>query len=566
DIDIPMGWVILSHDTSEGKIELGGTGGYLVTPNTVVRIKIVLNVTVYMSEYRYINLTVKDTNEVVYENYLQVLIDTVRPRFVNLKINNEQYVQNMVVNGGEVNITGMVTDDGTSSGLKPQSLIVNDTRFVVQKFNVTDGTFVIKSVQTITGLVTLRLSVWDNADNRADYTIRFIGDVDAPIINEVVVTYGNNIAPLVGNTFWIPGSGNYNIHIKVNVSDISFKTSDSYLIINNTDIKYFDPVDSYFIASTVVPMIDADWFSINITASDTFGHVTTAYYVVRRDKFAPFHPVYEYVGRIGSGLQIKGLNAEDIGAGVKGFKIYVNGTNTLTIDLTDVITPGETFWDDVISAYKNKGFVFINDMILLNLENYRGQYVNITVRAIDWAGNEGDATVLFAGKLPETYWYPVPLYPGWNLITVPLVSVNITDIVNTEFTIFMYNSTSQQWIVLNSLQEMKAGSGYWYYSKGFSILIVEGYSQSLPGQLPVHFYLERGWNVIGIFGRGENIVVSEYLGSLQEKSYYPILFGWNPYSQTWRIIDARSNETVRYGEAVYIYMYTQQVLIPPSAQ
>ena len=44
--------------------------------------------------------------------------------------------------------------------------------------------------------------------------------------------------------------------------------------------------------------------------------------------------------------------------------------------------------------------------------------------ARDYGQDQGAAKVIYAGTVPQGSWYPIELYKGWNLISLPLVPAN----------------------------------------------------------------------------------------------------------------------------------------------
>ena len=66
--------------------------------------------------------------------------------------------------------------------------------------------------------------------------------------------------------------------------------------------------------------------------------------------------------------------------------------------------------------------------MVLNLTKYDGKAVNMTVKAVDMVGYESPETCIGMFNVPEGEWYPIQLYKGWNLISLPLIPANSSNI------------------------------------------------------------------------------------------------------------------------------------------
>jgi|GEM_PF-2816002 len=112
--------------------------------------------------------------------------------------------------------------------------------------------------------------------------------------------------------------------------------------------------------------------------------------------------------------------------------------------------------------------------------------------------------------------YSIPLYPDWNLISIPTVPVdtsieavlgNATSAIESVWT---YDAVNGQWYVYHpnspetsNLTSMNVGYGYWI--KALEKAVIEGYGSLFnEQQVPPQRTLAAGWNLIGYYQR-ENV-------------------------------------------------------------
>lgn len=151
-----------------------------------------------------------------------------------------------------------------------------------------------------------------------------------------------------------------------------------------------------------------------------------------------------------------------------------------------------------------------------------------------WGAVDGLDDTMTQGNVAATLWYldsgrttlsaqtfDVPLYPGWNTVSVPLIPLNtsvgalLSEVADIE-SVWQYNSQLQQWLVyrpsgdlsLNTLSSMTAGYGYMVNYTGSSTGHIIGYGTlygaggtTVPPSLP----LEYGWNLIGFYQVNDTI-------------------------------------------------------------
>lgn len=117
--------------------------------------------------------------------------------------------------------------------------------------------------------------------------------------------------------------------------------------------------------------------------------------------------------------------------------------------------------------------------------------------------------------------FSVPLYSGWNLISVPLVpnyadiEIVLSDILDDILGVWHYDAAAATWLAYapgapSDLATMEDGKAYWVIMKAGASLLVEGSRYPPCGGPPVKYCYVKGWNMIGALSL-EDIWASEYL-------------------------------------------------------
>jgi len=109
------------------------------------------------------------------------------------------------------------------------------------------------------------------------------------------------------------------------------------------------------------------------------------------------------------GAIIRALTATD-NVGILSYKVYVNGSPA-EVPLASLQASTLTS----ISSHRT-----FSGILVLSLASYAGKTANITITAVDYGANEGPGLSRVI-SVPEGTWYPVVLYPKWNLVSLPLI-------------------------------------------------------------------------------------------------------------------------------------------------
>ncbi|RLF00839.1 MAG: hypothetical protein DRJ59_06870, partial [Thermoprotei archaeon] len=191
---------------------------------------------------------------------------------------------------------------------------------------------------------------------------------------------------------------------------------------------------------------------------------------------------------------------------------------------------------------------------------------------------------------PETPYGPVlveaviHLYPGWNLISLPVIpkSTKIEDVLEPIegkwSEIWSYQITKGRrgakgtwlwasgsydkrgrWHIKGKLKTMEDGKGYWIYALEETYLVVRGYDL-LPGPaVPPSYPVYEGWNLVGFKSRYE-MLGEDYLGPASYSVVHVIRY--DPTTRMFREVDLGSNFVP--GEAYWMYFYYDDVIAPPA--
>ncbi|MEI6154353.1 MAG: hypothetical protein WCQ90_09740, partial [Deltaproteobacteria bacterium] len=158
--------------------------------------------------------------------------------------------------------------------------------------------------------------------------------------------------------------------------------------------------------------------------------------------------------------------------------------------------------------------------------------------------------------------YTIPLYTGWNLISLPLqpadtaITSVLSGITGTYSIVWGdFNPLTQQWKFKNAsggglLNTMTAGKAYWMY-----ITSIDGTTLTNAGdQIAHNITLQPGWNFVG-YNKTKSVSTTTALASIT--GYYSIIWGdFNPITQQWKYKDASGGgllDTIEAGKGYWIY-------------
>jgi len=271
------------------------------------------------------------------------------------------------------------------------------------------------------------------------------------------------------------------------------------------------------------------------------------------------------------GVALKNFNASD-NIGVYGYCIYINETKAATVSnetlytTTWTGTPAYTF---TIDGRHGEMYTF-SGCLIINLTDWGGTNVNITVTATD-GSQESTNSITDIESLVKGRIFPIPLYPGWNLISFPLVprDKDSKDILADGLLLYGEDATPsgvgqgalidviygydddwsgdwRTWIPSpttdrkgsGSLTTMEDGRSYWVSVKEglHDVLIIEGDillppSDGIP--VPPVYEVDPKWNLAGY----KSIVkrrMFEYLQALPDASENnTMIFTWDPKEQNY---------------------------------
>jgi hypothetical protein len=364
---------------------------------------------------------------------------------------------------------------------------------------------------------------------------------------------------------------------------------------------YFNTSTYLFVNSTTFPPIPHSWMpgtpgvfgyyvtgsnlvTLNITLLDSSSPTANRYtftWIVMRETTLPSVPSYTTTQTICGGFVIWGLTATDA-VGISGYNIMLNGTfpySPYPPTISELLKPGDLN-SPTLDLYPNDYVCTIQNITVFDLYDYfsPGDVANITITAVNYGGNVGPPLTFLVTVLAGE-WYPVEMYPKWNLISFPLMpsstaTANIYSLMllhgaaGVNFA-YSFDNTAKTW-TLNPTS-MSDGNAYWINMNAYDVLIVQGYPiWAPPGSPPpiVQYSLSTGWNLAG-FTYPYEIDAPNYVASLQYtsvlQSYYRFVYQWDPQDQNWFVLDlTNTGYYFEPGYGFYIYMYNSQTLIPPT--
>jgi hypothetical protein len=325
----------------------------------------------------------------------------------------------------------------------------------------------------------------------------------------------------------------------------------------------FESFHNYTWTTTGYDVRGVDLVILNITLTDTCSPVNrfTQTWNIVRDKVSPSATTFT-ASAICGGAIIRSLNATDI-VGIYSYRVYVNGTrctSDVTIDQLNTTT----------ALVSSANWTAFNNVLVLNLTTSGGKVANITITALDYAGNEGPGGTPQYISIPLDRWSPIELQPGWNLIGLPLIPANnasaaVLSLILKQgasgVIVYGYDSTTNSF-TLNPATVVD-GKGYWIYMNAYDVMIVSGRVSPTPPALPPNYDLVTGWNLAGYKSITTHSPLS-YLSSLPTTptTYFAYIYVWDAIGQTWQM-KTGSSDTLSPGQGFWIWMYSNQTLIPP---
>jgi len=430
------------------------------------------------------------------------------------------------------------------------------------------------------GHLAVLITAIDPAGNTGNATAQTTVDNTAPAVIELYVYgYDTTIGGVyilhqdVSGTYWMTANTT-NIFILAAYSNPSGFTGNVYFNKTSYPFANYNYIPGYGVAGYPVPVPGSVLVTLNITLIDTSSPIANRYssaWTIERETTLPSVPSYTKTTTICGGFIIYGLTATDI-VGINSYNIYFNSTLWAAISPLQ-LNSSTLYWP----YYATIGNITVLDLF----DQYSaGAVANITINAVNYGSNVGPSITFFV-TVQVGQWYPLELYPKWNLISLPLIpySTATSDIYSllllngasgVNFA-YSFDNVAKTW-TLNPTS-MADGNGYWIDMKAYDVLIVQGYPiYAPPGSPPpiVEYSLTTGWNLAG-FTETDWWYGYEYVASLQYtsalQSYFRYAYVWDAYDQNWYTVDLLGTYGTTYfnpGQGFYIYTYSSQTLIPPT--
>jgi hypothetical protein len=479
-----------------------------------------------------------------------VAIDTL-PTYYTVGSGNRIWINVTVTDNLNITKYGMtVTTNDTTRFELNSSTKVSDTNyryFFANKTAISDGPLAINVTAT------------DAAGNMGSDIDSTTVDNTAPRLLWIKVRDQTTAElPYVAGSFWMSATST---GIQVNASFYNPADASGYVYFNTTSETF---VNNTWIPTTPYSVVGIDYVILNITVSDTASPTANRFtqkWDIYRDKVLPSAPTFT-VEAICGGAIIRSLAATD-NVGILSYKVYANGSL-----LTPAVLKTEL---EATTLVSEANWVAFSNVLVLNLTAYGGKVANITITAVDYGGNEGNASTPVYYSIPEERWYPIELQEKWNLIGLPLIpastsraavlSLILKQGATGVVAVYGYDNATDTWIL--NPATMEDGKGYWIYMTAYDVLIVSGRITPPPPALPPSYYHTAGWVLAG-YKSIETRTVANYLSSLPNATYFRYIYVWNAVAQSWSMLDRESaTPTFTIGQGFWIWMYNDQTMIPP---
>jgi hypothetical protein len=564
------GWT-QSHDATGKTVNFIATGGYELNAGQTARFDFQMSASTSSGDFKILCRNLMGGKG--YQN-LTVSVDATPP---TVSITAPTVTYYTVGAGNKIWINGTITDDTYNT----PSVAINDTTYfpltpqigpTYASATTYSWNFSYYNTSAVPdGYLAVNLTGTDAAGNvmsSATPVGTTIDNTSPTIISFAVKDDKIGSLTAVGSTIYMSANAsglNFNVtfaesHGYTNMTYISNSTvTTTQSFTNNT---WFYTLENTALWYNVTGMDTITINNITITdaAQPNNNTLVTGSYTIIRDLIPPGVPTFT-VTPVCGGLVIKNLNSTD-NVGVLNYQIYVNGTTFLNVTVTDLATATLVPVDLAL----NTSYAF-NGALVLNLTNYAGNYANLTIRAVDVGGNVGNFSTPTVYTIPQGQWYPIELQPDWNLLGLPLIPADTSRAAVLSLIlkqgasgviVYGYNSATSTF-TLNPAT-MTDGNGYWIYMAAYDVMIVSGRVSAPPPALPPNYNLVTGWNLAGYKSTIAHNV-SSYLASLPSASYFTYIYVWDPSAQTWLM--ASGSQMLSPGQGFWIYMYSDQTLIPP---
>lgn len=462
-----------------------------------------------------------------------------------------------VGSGNHIWINATVSDDLniTKYGMTVAS---NDTRFGLASSAMTtylSYKYYFANTSAIPdGPLVVNVTATDTAGHLGSVLSSDAVDNNGPSLLSLRVKDQTADLPSITGVYWM-SSTSATINVNASFYSPAGCVPSGFLYFNGTQFEAF----ANNTWSTGYSASGADLVILNITVTDTCSPVNrfTQTWNITRDKVSPSATTFT-ASAICGGAIIGSLNATD-NVGIYSYRVYVNGTRC-TSDVTITQLAATTL---VSSA----NWTAFNNVLVLNLTTSGGKVANITITALDYAGNEGPGGTPQYISIPLDRWYPIELQPGWNLIGLPLIPADasrsaVLSLILKQgasgVIVYGYDSTTSTF-TLNPAT-MVDGKGYWIYMNAYDVMIVSGRVSPTPPALPPNYNLIIGWN-LGGYKSVTTHTVTSYLSSLPSLTYFTYIYVWDAIGQTWLM--KSGSDLLLPGCGFWIWMYSNQTLIPP---
>jgi hypothetical protein len=574
---------------------------YLTGPNILETygVTILVNMTVPASAgapwYYYWNVSAWSSSSAFLGTYsIQAVVDNTKP-VVSVIAPNEPYYS--VGAGNYMWINASVSDTPSMATYFSQYVItVNDSRFTLYSVTEvgTSNTFDYcweNNTAIPDGTLNVLITAIDPAGNVGTGLASTTVDNTAPRLLWIyVVDQNDELLYTTGNGIYWMSALTTNVSVEAAFysqqtagpagvhGDIYFNTS-MYPFVNDTT-----PLTpgrwmpgAVWMGTSGYYVTGSNYVTLNITLLDSSSPTANRYtytWTIMREITPPSVPSYITTQVICGGFIIWGLTATDA-VGISYYNIILNGSSE---PLYPWQLNSQTLWwwaNDYVEAS-------IQNITVFDLYDYysAGDIANITITAVNYGGNVGPP-LTFLVTVQAGMWYPLEMYPKWNLISFPLIpySTSTTNIyslmllhaaASVDFA-YSFDNTAKAW-TLNPAT-MSDGNAYWINMNNYDVLIVQGYPvYAPPGSPPpvVEYSLPTGWDLAGFTETGE-WYAPYYVASLQYtsvlQSYYRYAYVWDPVQQDWYVVDLLGltfTEYLQPGQGFYIYMYAAQTLVPPA--
>jgi hypothetical protein len=229
--------------------------------------------------------------------------------------------------------------------------------------------------------------------------------------------------------------------------------------------------------------------------------------------------------------------ARDLDGYIIAGSTYRNGKSEVYLVKTDMA--GNMVWQEPIGGYRE----YSDSSVIVTKDGYVVAGNTYSLGSPQYDTFITKVNRIPASAAPSTVSYTLKLYPGWNLVSIPvelqnndLSSIFPADVKSNIIDIWGWDEAEQNWVYYSpdpedyfygyypGLTGLETGKAYWVEMSQPATVTIQGTVPAYAPDSPTS--LRSGWNFVGTTGMSSPIVASMYTNAVS-------VWGWDEVAQNW---------------------------------